>query len=64
MNTTGTRRDAATAGAGRGAKIAIAIVVEGGEHGSSDAAPLAREIIQLCVEAGYVGTKLTAPILQ
>lgn len=47
-----------------GAKIALALVVEGGQHGSRDAAPLAREIIQLCVEAGYLGTKLTAPILQ
>ena len=38
---------------GRG--IAIAIVVEGGQHGSSDAAPLARDIIQFCIEAGYIG---------
>lgn len=38
-----------------GAKIAVALVVEGGQHGSSDAAPLARDIIRLCVEAGYVG---------
>ena len=36
--------------------IAVAVVVEGGQHGSSDAAPLARDIIQFCVEAGYVGT--------
>lgn len=35
--------------------IAIAVVVEGGEHGSSDAAPLARDIIQFCIEAGYIG---------
>ncbi|OHB63962.1 MAG: hypothetical protein A2Y77_10175 [Planctomycetes bacterium RBG_13_62_9] len=39
----------------KGAKIAVAIVIEGGQHGSSDAAPLGREIIQLCVEAGYLG---------
>ena len=39
-------------------KIAIAIVVEGGRHGSSDAAPLARNIIQLCVEAGYIGKSI------
>ena len=45
-----------------GAKIAIAVVVEGGQHGSSDAAPLAREIIQLCVEAGYVGTRSAIPV--
>jgi len=35
--------------------IAIAVVVEGGQHGSSDAAPLARDIIQFCIEAGYIG---------
>lgn len=39
-----------------GAKIAVAVVVEGGEWGSSDAAPLARDILQLCIEAGYIGT--------
>ena len=39
-------------------KIAIAIVVEGGQHGSSDAAPLARDIIQLCIEAGYIGKSI------
>jgi len=39
-----------------GAKIAFAIIVEGGEHGSRDAAPLARDIVQLCVERGYVGS--------
>ncbi|MBA7649983.1 Peptidoglycan D,D-transpeptidase MrdA [subsurface metagenome] len=43
----------ATDGAGRG--IAIAVVVEGGQHGSSDAGPLARDIIQFCIEAGYIG---------
>jgi penicillin-binding protein 2 len=35
--------------------IAIAVVVEGGQSGSSDAAPLARDIIQFCVDAEYVG---------
>jgi penicillin-binding protein 2 len=35
--------------------IAIAIVVEGGQHGSSDAAPLGRDIIQFCIESGYIG---------
>ena len=35
--------------------IAIAVVVEGGQHGSADAAPLARDIIQFCIEAGYIG---------
>jgi len=38
---------------GRG--ISIAAIVEGGQHGSSDAAPLARDIIQFCIEAGYIG---------
>ena len=38
-----------------GAKIALAIIVEGGEHGSSDAAPLGRDIFQFCVDKGYVG---------
>jgi penicillin-binding protein 2 len=36
-------------------KIAIAVIVEGGQHGSSDAAPLACEIIQRCIQAGYIG---------
>jgi penicillin-binding protein 2 len=39
-------------------QIAIAVVVEGGEHGSRDAAPLARDIIQFCIEAGYVGKSI------
>ncbi|MFC1603506.1 penicillin-binding transpeptidase domain-containing protein [Planctomycetota bacterium] len=39
-------------------KIAIAVVVEGGQRGSSDAAPLARNIIQFCIEAGYVGKSI------
>jgi len=43
-----------------GAKIALAVIVEGGAHGSKDAAPLARDIIQLCVDKGYVGAALSA----
>jgi penicillin-binding protein 2 len=39
----------------RGRKISVAVVVEGGHHGPSDAAPLARQIIHLCIEAGYIG---------
>ncbi len=35
--------------------VAIAVVVEGGQHGSSDAAPLARDTIQFAIEAGYLG---------
>ncbi|MEJ2702662.1 MAG: penicillin-binding transpeptidase domain-containing protein [Sedimentisphaerales bacterium] len=38
-----------------GHKIAIAVLVEGGQHGSSDAAPLARDIIQFCIDQGYLG---------
>ncbi len=40
---------------GKNKSIAIAVVVEGGQSGSSDAAPLARDIIQFCIESGYVG---------
>jgi cell division protein FtsI/penicillin-binding protein 2 len=42
-----------------GRVLAIAIVVEGGESGAQDAAPLARNIITLCNEAGYIGRKRT-----
>jgi len=38
-----------------GRKLAIAVLVEGAQHGSADAAPLARDIIQFCVQAGYLG---------
>jgi cell division protein FtsI/penicillin-binding protein 2 len=40
---------------GKNKSIAIAVVVEGGQHGASDAAPLARDIILFCIEAGYIG---------
>jgi len=43
-----------------GRKLAVAVVVEGGQHGSSDAAPLVRDIIQFCIEAGYIGKSLNA----
>ncbi len=39
----------------RGRKLALAIVVEGGQSGSHDAAPLACHIIKLCIDAGYIG---------
>ncbi|HEY5504569.1 MAG TPA: penicillin-binding transpeptidase domain-containing protein, partial [Sedimentisphaerales bacterium] len=39
----------------KGRTIAIAVLVEGGQQGSTDAAPLARDILQFCVEAGYLG---------
>jgi len=38
-----------------GKALAIAIVVEGGQSGSKDAAPLARDILQLCILRGYLG---------
>ena len=38
-----------------GRKLAFTVVVEGGQHGSSDAAPLARDIIQFCIDDGYIG---------
>ncbi len=44
--------------AGRG--IALAVIVEHGRHGSSDAAPLARDIISFCIEHGYIGRPKTA----
>jgi cell division protein FtsI/penicillin-binding protein 2 len=44
-----------------GAKIAVALVVEGGQGGGRDAGPLACEIIQLCVQAGYVGHRPATP---
>jgi cell division protein FtsI/penicillin-binding protein 2 len=40
---------------GAGRRLAIAVIVEGGQHGSADAAPLSRDIIQFCIDAGYIG---------
>jgi penicillin-binding protein 2 len=37
--------------------VAVAVVVEGGQHGSSDAAPLARQMLLYCIERGYLGQK-------
>ena len=42
-----------------GRSISVAVIVEGGQHGSSDAGPLARDIIQLCIDAGYIGEAQT-----
>jgi penicillin-binding protein 2 len=39
----------------KGRKIAVAVVVEGGQKGSRDAAPLAAHIIQLCIQSQYIG---------
>lgn len=41
-----------------GPKIAIAVVVEGGQSGANDAAPLARDILQFAIDAGYLGTPI------
>ena len=40
-----------------GRSIAFSILVEGGKRGSRDAAPLAREMIELCIQAGHLGKK-------
>jgi len=40
-----------------GRVISVAVLVEGGTSGAEDAAPLARDIISLCNEAGYIGKK-------
>jgi len=40
-----------------GRAVALAIVVEGGQSGAHDAAPLGFAMIQACNEAGYVGRK-------
>ncbi len=41
----------------RGRTIAVSVLVEGGQAGSSDAAPLGRDILLFCAEAGYLGYK-------
>ncbi len=38
-----------------GRKIALAVIVEEGQSGARDVAPLASEIIQLCIQTGYLG---------
>jgi len=42
--------------------IAIAILVEGGQRGSQDAAPLGQDIFQFCVQNGYIGKPQEPPI--
>jgi len=37
-----------------GNTIAFAVVVEGGQHGSSDAGPIARDIVSQCIETGHL----------
>jgi len=41
--------------------VALAVVVEGAQHGSSDAAPIARKIIQFCIDADYLTPSTTTP---
>jgi len=43
-----------------GRVVSVAVVVEGGQSGAKDAAPLARDIIALCNQAGYIGKKPAA----
>ncbi|MBN2271796.1 MAG: hypothetical protein JXN61_14350, partial [Sedimentisphaerales bacterium] len=40
---------------GQGRSIAMAVLVEGGESGAREAAPLGRNIIQFTIDAGYIG---------
>jgi penicillin-binding protein 2 len=35
-------------------EIAFAVLIEGGQHGSSDAGPIVRDIISFCIELGYL----------
>jgi penicillin-binding protein 2 len=44
-----------------GRAIALAVVVEGGQSGAGDAAPLARQIIRLCNKAGFIGNSPKKP---
>ncbi len=37
-----------------GKSIALAVFIEGGQHGSSDAGPIARDIISFCIELEYL----------
>ena len=39
-----------------GRAIAFALLVKGGQSGAGDAAPLAKDIIRICNEQGYIGT--------
>ena len=45
----------------RGRKIALAVVIEGGQSGAHEAGPLARRIIELCIEAGHIGNGVSTP---
>lgn len=41
--------------------IIVAVLVEGGSRGGQDAAPLGRDILTLCSDAGYIGTRTPTP---
>ncbi len=43
-----------------GRAIVVVVLVEGGQSGAGEAAPLGRLILGICNEAGYIGTKPTA----
>ncbi len=38
-----------------GRELAIAVLIDGGQSGSNDAAPVAREVLKRCIEYGYIG---------
>lgn len=44
----------------QGRSIALAVLVEGGQSGASDTAPLGKDIIQLTIDAGYIGQAIAA----
>jgi penicillin-binding protein 2 len=37
-----------------GKEVVFVVLVEGGQHGGSDAGPLARDVVALCIEQGYL----------
>lgn len=37
-----------------GRAIALAVLIEGGQHGASDAGPIARDLLSFCIELGYL----------
>ncbi|HOK96688.1 MAG TPA: hypothetical protein PKW71_11225, partial [Anaerohalosphaeraceae bacterium] len=43
-----------------GRTIVVAVLVEGGQRGAREAAPLGHRILYYCNEAGYIGEKPTA----
>ena len=37
-----------------GKEVVFVVLVEGGQHGGSDAGPIARDVVALCIEQGYL----------